>query len=74
MTLADLTINQKAHISMLPTDYDLAAQLLEQGFVPNAEIFLANKAPFNGLMAVKLNNFKVTVQSNIAKQIKVTLA
>jgi ferrous iron transport protein A len=73
MTLADLARNQKAHISMLPADYDLAAQLLEQGFVPRTEISLAHKALFNGPLAFRLHNTKVTIQPKVAEQIKVTL-
>lgn len=74
MNLSDLARNQKAHISVLPTDYDLAVQLLEQGFVPRTEISLAHKAICNGPMAFRLHNTKVTIQLKIAEQIKVTLA
>ncbi len=73
MTLADLARNQKAIISQLPSDYDLAAQLLEQGFVPQIEISLAHKAPWNGPMAFRLHNTKVTIQPKIAEQITVVL-
>ena len=71
MTLADLKRNQKATITHLPADIDLAAQLLEQGFVPRSEISLAHKAPWNGPMAFRLHNTKMTIQPHVAQQIEV---
>mgnify|MGYP000179794875 CR=1 FL=1 len=74
MTLADLAVNQKAHISVLPSDIDLAARLLEQGFALRTEISLAHKAPWNGPLAFRLHNTKVTIQPKIAEQIQVILS
>lgn len=73
MTLADLARNQPAKIKHLPSNIELAAKLLEQGFVPRTEISLAHKALFNGPLAFRLHNTKVTIQTNIAEQIEVTL-
>jgi len=72
MTLADLAKNQKAIISALPADEKLAAYLLEQGFVPKSEVSLAHKAPWNGPLAFRLHNTKISIQPKIAQQIKVT--
>jgi ferrous iron transport protein A len=74
MTLADLTRHQKAHISVLPNDVELAARLLEQGFSLRTEISLAHKAPWNGPLAFRLHNTKVTIQPKVAEQITVILA
>jgi len=74
MTLADLTRHQKAHISELPNDAELAARLLEQGFSLRTEISLAHKAPWNGPLAFRLHNTKVTIQPKVAEQITVILA
>lgn len=71
MTLAELKPNQKAIIARLPEDLDLAALLLEQGFVPDSEISLAHKAPFNGPMAFRIHNTKISIGRKIADQIKV---
>jgi len=73
MTLVDLTKNQKAKITALPQDSVLASQLLEQGFIPNCEISLAHKAPWNGPLAFHLNNTKMIIQQHLAKQIKVDI-
>ncbi|WDE11293.1 FeoA family protein [Thalassomonas haliotis] len=71
MTLAELKPNRKAIISRLPEDLDLAALLLEQGFVPDSEISLAHKAPFNGPMAFRIHNTKMSIAQKVADQIKV---
>ena len=59
---------------MLPSDIDLAARLLEQGFALRTEISLAHKAPWNGPLAFRLHNTKVTIQPKIAEQIQVILS
>ncbi len=71
MTLADLDKNKQAKISALPTDEALAAQLLEQGFSLRTSVSLAHKAPFNGPMAFRLHNTKISMQRAIAEQISV---
>ena len=71
MTLADLDKNKQAKISALPTDEILAAQLLEQGFSLRTSVSLAHKAPFNGPMAFRLHNTKISMQRAIAEQISV---
>jgi len=71
MTLSDLTQNQKVKIISLPSDIDLATQLLEQGFVPNSIVSLAHKAPWNGPLAIRVQNTKISLGHNVAKQIEV---
>jgi len=71
MTLADLDKNKQAKISALPNDEVLAAQLLEQGFSLRTSVSLAHKAPFNGPMAFRLHNTKISMQRSIAEQISV---
>jgi len=71
MTLADLDKNKQAKISALPNDEVLAAQLLEQGFSLRTSVSLAHKAPFNGPMAFRLHNTKISMQRAIAEQISV---
>ncbi|MBU2871777.1 FeoA family protein [Colwellia sp. E2M01] len=71
MTLAELPLNKHAKITALPKDEVLAAQLIEQGFTLRSHISLAHKAPFNGPMAFRLHNTKISIQRNIAKQISV---
>jgi len=71
MTLVDLPKNQTFKISALPLDELLAAQLLEQGFSLRTEVALAHKAPFNGPLAFKLHNTKISIQRSVAQQIEV---
>jgi ferrous iron transport protein A len=72
MTLVDVSKNQVVKISGLPLDERLSAQLLEQGFALRTEIALAHKAPFNGPIAFRLHNTKISIQRSIAEQIQVT--
>ena len=71
MTLIDVAKNQVVKISALPLDEMLAAQLLEQGFSLRTEVALAHKAPFNGPMAYRLHNTKISIQRSVAAQIQV---
>ena len=73
MTLADLPRYQKALISVLPQDVTLTEKLLEQGFILKTEIELAHKALWNGPLAFRLHNTKVTITPAVAKEIQVTL-
>ena len=74
MTLVDGAKNQVVKICALPKDEALSAQLLEQGFSLRTEVALAHKAPFNGPLAYKLHNTKISIQRAIAEQIQVAVA
>lgn len=71
MTLIDLKLTQQAKISTLPSDLQLTAKLMEQGFSLNSTIYLAHKAPFNGPLAFNLHDTKVCLSPNIAQLIGV---
>lgn len=73
MTLSELPVNQQARICFLPENFNLSAQLIEQGFSLKASISLAHKAPFNGPLAFHLHGTKMCLPRNIAEQIKVEL-
>lgn len=74
MTLVDVAKNQVVKISALPLDKTLSAQLLEQGFGLRTEVALAHKAPFNGPLAYRIHNTKISIQRSVAKQIQVSTA
>ena len=71
MTLTDLPLNKPAKITTLPKDQAIAAQLVEQGFSLRAYVSLAHKAPFNGPVAIRLHNTKISIQRAVAQQIGV---
>jgi len=71
MTLIDLPLNKPAKITALPKDQAIAAQLVEQGFSLRAHVSLAHKAPFNGPVAIRLHNTKISIQRAVAQQIGV---
>lgn len=72
MTLVDVEKNQIVKISALPLDETLSALLLEQGFSLKTEVALAHKAPFNGPLAYRLHNTKISLQRSVAAQIQVS--
>lgn len=71
MTLSDLPLNKPAKINALPKDKAVAAQLLAQGFTLRTQVSLAHKAPFNGPVAIRLHNTKISIQRAVAQQIGV---
>lgn len=73
MTLFDLAKNQKAQIISLPESFTLASQLLEQGFIPQAEISMVHKALWKGPMVFRLHNTKIMLQQDLAKQVIVDI-
>jgi ferrous iron transport protein A len=73
MTLSELSVNQQARICVLPANFNISAQLIEQGFALKTTIALAHKAPFNGPLAFHLHGTKICIPRDIAKQIKVEL-
>lgn len=73
MTLAELSLNQKALISNIPSEPTLIAKLLEHGLVPQTQVSLKHKAPFNGPVAVALHGTKMALPVSLAKQIQVEL-
>lgn len=73
MTLSELAKNQRARISLLPENFQLSAQLIEQGFALKTELSLAHKAPFNGPIAFNLHGTKMCLPIEIAKQIQIEL-
>lgn len=73
MTLSELPSNQPARICFLPDNFDLSAQLIEQGFALKAEITLAHKAPFQGPIAFNLHGTKMCLPRDIANQIHIEL-
>lgn len=73
MTLSELSPNQQARICFLPDNFNLSAQLIEQGFALKTQISLAHKAPFKGPIAFHLHGTKMCLPNNIANQIKIEL-
>lgn len=69
MTLSELPLNKPAKISALPENETIATQLIEQGFTLRTPISLAHKAPFNGPMAFRIHNTKISIQRSVADQI-----
>jgi ferrous iron transport protein A len=69
MTLLELPKGKTFKISSLPSNKAISEQLIEQGFTLQTKISLVHKAPFNGPVAFRLHNTKISLQRSIAKQI-----
>jgi len=74
VTLSNLPKKKRARIVSLPKELSVASRLMEQGFVPNVEVEMAHKAPFNGPVALYLHGTKISIGHAIAKQIHIELA
>lgn len=73
MTLSNLQKKQRAKIKALPNDLVLSSRLMEQGFIPDAEVEMAHCAPFKGPVAFYLHGTKISIQHALAAQISVEL-
>lgn len=73
LTLNKLAKKQTAKIIRLPNDASLAVRLLEQGIAPDTTLTLAHKAPFNGPLAFHFDGITISMQTDVAEQIKVEL-
>ena len=73
MTLNELKNKQSAIIKALPQNETLAMQLMEQGVFPELEVRIAHKGIWRGPIAIKLNNTKIALGFDVAKQIDVEL-
>ena len=73
MTLSNLQVGQSASIVSMPSNHDITAHLMEQGFTVSTIVTLMHKAPFSGLIAVAFDGTKVAISRSLAKQIGVVV-
>ena len=71
MTLNDIDDDMVVTITQLPLDELLATRLLEQGFSLGTAVSVAHKAPFDGPIAIRLHNTKLSIPRSIAEHINV---
>jgi ferrous iron transport protein A len=72
MTIDSLTIGQKAKIIDFPVD-EIPLKLLEMGCLPDNEVELLQKAPFNDPLYLKINGSYVSIRKEMAKKIIIEL-
>ena len=71
-TIASLSIGQKGKIIDFPVD-ELPLKLLEMGCLPDNEVELLQKAPFNDPLYLKINGSYVSIRKEMAKKIEIQL-
>ncbi len=71
-TIASLSIGQKGKIIDFPVD-ELPLKLLEMGCLPDNEVELLQKAPFNDPLYLKINGSYVSIRKEMAQKIEIQL-
>ncbi len=72
ITIASLSIGQKGKIKDFPVD-ELPLKLLEMGCLPENEVELLQKAPFDDPLYLKINGSYVSIRKEMAKKIEIEL-
>ena len=68
MKLSELNKNTSAKISEV-LDSDISLKLFEFGLLPGVEIYLINKAPFNGPIYVSVNGALISLRKAEAETV-----
>ena len=71
MNLMQAKTNRLYTISDVTGSDNLCRHLLDMGFTPGSEIYVAGMAPFGGTILVSLRGFSVALRESAAKNIKV---
>ncbi len=71
-TIASLSIGQKGKITDFPVD-ELPLKLLEMGCLPDSEVELLQKAPFDDPLYLKINGSYVSIRKEMAQKIQIEL-
>jgi ferrous iron transport protein A len=69
--LRQLAINQRARIVSLKAGGELGRRIRDMGIVPGAEITVVGRAPLRDPVALKVNNFTLSLRNNEADHILV---
>ena len=71
MTLNDAKIGRVYKIVQTGGEGNQKRRLLDMGFTPNTEIFLAHTAPFGGTVLVSLRGFTVALREDASALIEI---
>ena len=69
--LRQLRINQRARIVSLKAQGELGRRIRDMGLVPGAEITVIGRAPLKDPVALKINEFTLSLRNNEADYIQV---
>lgn len=71
MTLMHTETDRVYRIISVAGDGDRHRRLLDMGFTPGSEVYVAGYAPFGGTVLVSLRGFSVALRENAAELINV---
>ncbi len=66
MSLRQLQINQRARILEVHATGELGRRIRDMGVVPGVEITVIGRAPLKDPVAIRINNFTLTLRNNEA--------
>jgi ferrous iron transport protein A len=69
--LRHLNLNQRARVISLKAQGELGRRIRDMGLVPGAEITVIGRAPLKDPVALKINDFTLTLRNNEADYILV---
>ncbi|WP_027371552.1 FeoA family protein [Desulfovermiculus halophilus] len=69
--LRHLTLNQRARVISLKAQGELGRRIRDMGLVPGTEITVIGRAPLKDPVALKINDFTLTLRNNEADYILV---
>ncbi|GAB6887944.1 FeoA family protein [Desulfothermus okinawensis JCM 13304] len=68
-TIRKLKVNQRAKIIEIRANGELGRRIRDMGIVPGAEIMVIGRAPLKDPVAIRINNFTITLRNNEADYI-----
>ncbi|WP_461833915.1 FeoA family protein [Desulfothermus sp.] len=68
-TIRQLKVNQRAKILEIRANGELGRRIRDMGIVPGVELMVVGRAPLKDPVAIKINNFTITLRNNEADHI-----
>ena len=68
-TIRQLEVNQRAKILEIRANGELGRRIRDMGILPGVELMVVGRAPLNDPVAIKINNFTITLRNNEADHI-----
>ncbi|GAB6162433.1 FeoA family protein [Desulfothermus naphthae] len=68
-TIRQLKVNQRAKILEIRANGELGRRIRDMGILPGVELMVVGRAPLKDPVAIKINNFTITLRNNEADYI-----
>ena len=73
-TLDGLPIGDRARVTAVLGEGDVALRLLEMGFLPDVEVSIVRRAPLGDPLEVEVLGYRLVLRCSEASQVQVRLA